>query len=105
MARYPYGEALGRITWLYVVLCPDLALAASQHGQYSTNPRKSHWTVLMCISKYLRGTHDIGVALTLGRVSDSDADVLTGHIDMTLVQDVDDHCSTSSYIFPLGHTV
>ena len=97
MAKYPYGEALGRITWLSVMSHPDLALATSQLGQYSANPGKSHWTALMRIFKCLRGIRDI--ALTLGRVSDSDAGVLTGHTDVTLAQDVDDHHSTSGYIF------
>ena len=57
----------------------------------------------MRIFKYLRGIRDI--VLTLGRVPDPDADVLTGHTDATLVQDVDDHCSTSGYIFQLGDAV
>ena len=57
----------------------------------------------MRIFKYLRGICDI--ALTLGRVSDLDAGVLTGHTDTTLVRDVDNHCSTSGYIFQLGDVV
>ena len=105
MSRYPYRKALGGITWLTVVSRPDLAYAASQLGQYSANPGKTHWKVLMHILKYLRGTHDL--ALTLGRVSDtdSDPDVITGHTDASWARDANDHHSTSSYIFQLGDAV
>ena len=91
------------MTFCHVVSRPDLALATSQLGQYSVNPGKSCWTVLMRIFKCLRGIRDI--ALTLGRVSDSDTGVLTGHTDATLARDVDDHRSTSSYIFQLSDAV
>ena len=57
----------------------------------------------MRIFKYLRGIRDI--ALTLSRVPDPDADVLTGHTDVTLARDVDDHRSTPGYIFQLGDAV
>ena len=102
MWRYPYCKALGGITWLTVMSHPDLTYAASQLGQYSANPSKTHWKVLMCILKYLWGTHNL--ALTLGRVSDadSDPDVITGHTDTSWACDADNHHSTSSYIFQLS---
>ena len=105
MSRYPYCEALGGITWLTVVSHPDLAYAPSQLGQYSANPGKTHWKVLMCILKYLQGTHDL--ALTLGRVSDADSDpnVITGHKDGSWAHDANNHHSTSGYIFQLGNAV
>ena len=105
ISRYPYRKALSGITWLTVVSRPDLAYAASQLGQYSTNPSKTHWKALMCILKYLQGTHDL--ALTLGRVSDadSDPDVITGHTDASWARDADDHRSTSGYIFQLSNVV
>ena len=53
MLRYPYHKALGGITWLAVMSCPDLTYAVSQLGQYSTNPGKTHWKALMRILKYL----------------------------------------------------
>ena len=105
MSRYPYCEALGSITWLTVMSCPDLTYATSQLGQYSANPGKTHWKALMCILKYLQGTQDL--ALTLSRVSDADLDpdVITGHTDTSRACDANDHCSTSGYIFQLGDAV
>ena len=105
MLRYPYREALSGITWLAVMSHPDLAYAASQLGQYSANLGKTHWKALMHILKYLWGTHNL--ALTLGRVSDtdSDPDVITGHTDASWARDADDHRSTSGYIFQLGDAV
>ena len=105
MSRYSYHKALGGITWLTVVSRPDLAYAASQPSQYSTNPGKTHWKALMCILKYLQGTHNL--ALTLSRVSDadSDPDVITGHTDTSWARNTDNHHSTSGYIFQLSNAV
>jgi len=103
MSNYPYREALGGITWLAIVSRPDLAYAASLLGQYSANPGKTHWKALMRVFKYLRGTHDL--ALTLGKVSNADPNILTGHMDANWARDADDHRSTSGYAFQLGDAV
>ena len=100
MAQIPYREILGAITWLAVVSRPDLAFAASYLGQYSTNPGKPHWKALLRVLRYLQGTRTL--ALTLGRVSDADPDVLTGYTDANWARDIDDYRSTSGYLFKLG---
>jgi len=100
MARHPYREVLGAITWLAVVSRPDLAYMSSQLGQYSANPGKPHWKALTQVLCYLKGTQDM--ALTLGKVSNTDPDLLTGHTDASWANDPDNRQSTSGYVFQLG---
>lgn len=38
---------------------PDLAFVTSQLRQYSANPRKARWTVLMRVFRYLKGTRNL----------------------------------------------
>ena len=100
MAKFPYREVLGAITWLAIVSHPDLTFAASYLGQYSANPGKPHWKALQRILLYLCGTRDL--RLTLGCVSNVDPDTLTGYTDANWARDIDDYHSTSGYLFKLG---
>ena len=47
MTKYPYRKILGGITWLAVVLRPDLVFAVSQLSQFSPNPGRKHWNALL----------------------------------------------------------
>ena len=100
MAQFPYREVLGGITWLSVVTCPDLAYAVSQLGQFSANLGKKHWNALLRVLRHIQGTQDL--ALTLGRVSDADPDVLTGYMDTSWARDPNDYSSVLGYVFKLG---
>ena len=79
MAEIPYHEVLSAITWLAVMSCPNLAFAVSYLGQYSVNHSKSHWKALLHILYYLQGICTL--TLTLGCVSNTDLDILTGYMD------------------------
>ena len=100
MVQFPYCKVLGGITWLSVVMCPDLAYAVSQLGQFRANPGKKHWNALLRVLRYIQGTRDL--ALTLGRVSNADPDVLTGYMDASWARNPDNYSSVSGYVFKLG---
>ena len=102
MAETPYREVLGAIIWLTVVSCPNLTFSASYLGQYSVNPGKSHWKALLHILCYLQDTCTL--TLTLGCVSDTDPDILTGYMEANWTHNINDYHSTSDYLFKLNDT-
>ncbi|GJY89675.1 hypothetical protein Tco_0504871 [Tanacetum coccineum] len=55
----PYASALGFI--MYAVRCtkPDVAFAQNIKIRFQQNPRKSHWTAVKTILKYLRNTKEM----------------------------------------------
>ena len=47
MAKYLYCKALSGITWLAMVLHPDLAFVSTYLRKFSANPGKHHWSTFI----------------------------------------------------------
>ena len=43
MKNIPYRELVGALTWLTVVLRPDIAFAATYLARFNANPGLTHW--------------------------------------------------------------
>ena len=75
---------------------PDISFAVGIVSQFSHDPHESHWQASKHIPRYIRGTKFYGIHYTSGDP------YIVGYTDSDWVGDVDDHKSTSRFIFYLG---
>ncbi|XP_071718364.1 secreted RxLR effector protein 161-like [Rutidosis leptorrhynchoides] len=75
---------------------PDIAFIVGKLSRFTSNPNATHWRAVVRVFKYLKGTMDYGITYT-GFPS-----VLEGYSDASWITNVEDHSSTTSWIFLLG---
>ena len=56
-----YREVIGCLLWLSMGTRPDITYAVSQCARYSSDPKPEHWTAVLRILRYLKGTPDYGI--------------------------------------------
>ena len=56
-----YREAIGSLLWLSMDTRPDITFAVSQCARYSSDPKPEHWTAVMRVLRYLKGSPDLGL--------------------------------------------
>ena len=74
----------------------DIAYTVCRLSRYTHNPNREHWTALVRVLKYLRGTMNYGI-LYSGFLA-----VLEGYNDANQITDSNETKFTSDYIFTLG---
>ncbi|KAL0549594.1 hypothetical protein IC582_014080 [Cucumis melo] len=79
---------------------PDILFDVSMLSRFMTNPKRSHWEVGKRVLRYILGTINFGIYYK--KVSES---VLFDFCDSDRGGNVDDHKSTSSYVFSMGSCV
>lgn len=83
MAQSKYAQIIGSLMHLMNFTRPDIAYAVCRLNIYTHNPNKEHWSALMRLMKYLRGTMNSGILYSefpstlegycnANRISDSD---------------------------------
>ncbi|XP_068649615.1 uncharacterized mitochondrial protein AtMg00810-like [Aristolochia californica] len=94
-----YREVVGSLVYLTVTR-PDITHVVHVVSQFVSAPRTTHWTVVIRILLYLRGTvhHD----LLLSSTSDL---VLTSYSDADWAGDPTDRKSTTGYCIILGNSL
>jgi len=75
---------------------PDIPYAAGRLSIYTSNPSTQHWQALKRVLKYLKGTINYGLTY-VGCPS-----VLEGYSDASWITNIEDHSSTSGWVFLLG---
>ncbi|XP_071740160.1 secreted RxLR effector protein 161-like [Rutidosis leptorrhynchoides] len=65
-------------------------------SRFTSNPNATHWHIVVRVFKYLKGTMDYGITYT-GFPS-----VLEGYSDASWITNVEDHSSTTGWIFLVG---
>ena len=75
---------------------PDIAYAVRRLSIYTSNPSTQHWQALKMVLKYLKGTINYGLTY-VGFPS-----VLEGYSDASWITNIEDHSSTSGWVFLLG---
>ncbi|KAK9074856.1 hypothetical protein SSX86_003175 [Deinandra increscens subsp. villosa] len=75
---------------------PDIAYAVGKLSRYTSNPSSHHWQALGRVFKYLKGTIDYRLSY-LGFPS-----VIEGYSDASWITNLEDHSSTSGWVFLLG---
>ncbi|KAK6151926.1 hypothetical protein DH2020_014561 [Rehmannia glutinosa] len=96
VAQSEYAQIIGSLLHLMNFSRPDIAYVVCRLSRYTHNPNRDHWTALVRLMKYLRGTMNYGI-LYSGFPS-----VLEGFSDANWISDSDEIKSTSGYIFTLG---
>ena len=84
---------------MYSMLCtrPDVSLAVSLAGKFSSNPSMDHWTAVKNILKYLKRTKD----MFLFYGGDKEL-VVNGYVDASFNTNPDDCKSQIGYVFILS---
>ena len=95
--RKLYQELEGSLMHLSVQTRPDITYAVNKLGQFSSNPMKEHWTALLRVLRYLKGTPDYG--LVFGTQKNLHLQPWT---DSSWGDDPNDSRSTHGYIFLLA---
>ena len=91
-----YQSAVGSLLYLSMGMRPDITYAVSNVARLCANPSKQHLTVVKCIVHYLKGTTGLGLLYS----KDGSKDCV-GYCDADWAGDIDDHKSTSGYLFNL----
>jgi hypothetical protein len=105
MSGKPFRELVGSLNYISTKTRPDIMHALQQVSQFMSNPGKAHWTALLRILRYLKGTMDLGITF------DSQNDLLKGYFgeapsaacftDSDWANDLDKRKSVGGYAFIL----
>ena len=63
--HFHYRSVIGKLNYLEKSTRPDIAYAVHQCARFSADPKVDHAQVLKWLGRYLRGTSDKGIFLTL----------------------------------------
>ena len=61
MSHVPYSSAVGSLMYAMVYTRPDIAHVVGVLSRFMSKSGKEHWTTVMRILIYLRGTSDCGL--------------------------------------------
>ncbi|KAK8277347.1 hypothetical protein V6Z12_D10G260900 [Gossypium hirsutum] len=75
---------------------PDIAYAIGKLSRYTNNPSSLHWQALNRVLRYLKKTINYGLCYN------GYPPVLEGYSDASWITSLEDHASTSGWIFILG---
>src|SRR4051794_20580211 len=93
---------------MYLMLSsrPDISAAINKVAQFSCSYDNTHWTAVKRIIRYVKGTIDFALELGgLSRGPNVERIILTGSCDADWAGDLNDHWSTSGYVFLLNDHV
>ena len=91
-----YSRAIGCLMYAMISTRPDIAFAVGKLSRYTSNPSALHWQALGRVFQYLKGTMNYGLTYS-GYPS-----VLEGYSDASWINNMEDHSSTSGWVFLLG---
>ncbi len=94
-----FQSALGALMYLMLGTRPDIAYTVAALGRHAANPGVEHQHALDRLFRYLRGTSNYKLVYQHGV---TDGDDLVGYVDADWGSDVNDHKSTSGYVFKLA---
>ncbi|XP_071740937.1 secreted RxLR effector protein 161-like [Rutidosis leptorrhynchoides] len=96
VSQLEYSRAIGCLMYDMTSTYPDIAFIVGKLSRFTSNPNAIHWRVVVRAFKYLQGAMDYGITYT-GFPS-----VLEGYLDASWITNVEDHSSTTGWIFLLG---
>lgn len=96
VSQLEYSRAIGCLMYAMISTRPDIAYAVGKLSRYTSNPSSHHWQAINRVFKYLKGTMDYGLTYS-GYPS-----VLEGYSDASWINNLEDHSSTSGWVFLLG---
>ncbi|XP_071709085.1 secreted RxLR effector protein 161-like [Rutidosis leptorrhynchoides] len=75
---------------------PDIAFAVGKLSRFKSNSGSHHWQVVNRVFKYLKLTKDFSITYT------EFPSILEGYSDASWITNVEDHSTTTDWIFLLG---
>jgi len=96
VTQLEYSKVIGCLMYAMTCIRPDIAYDVGRLSRYTSNPSREHWHAVKRVLKYLKET--MNYCLTYS----GDSSILEGYTDASWVTYVEDHASTSGWIFNLG---
>ncbi|CAM8928979.1 unnamed protein product [Rhodiola kirilowii] len=96
VSQLEYSQVIGCLMYAMTSTRPDIAYAVGKLSRYTSNPSTHHWEAIRRVLKYLKGTMNYGLVY-VGFPS-----VLEGYTDASWITNLEDHSSTSGWVFLLG---
>lgn len=96
VSQLEYSQVVGCLMYAMTSTRPDIAYAVGRLSRYTSNPSTHHWQAIRRVLKYLKGTINYGLSY-VGFPS-----VLEGYSDASWITNIEDHSSTSGWVFLLG---
>lgn len=95
-SQLEYSRAIGCLMYVMVSTRLDRAYVVGRISRYTSNPSSHHWQAVSRVFKYLKGTMNYGLTYS-GYPS-----VLEGYSDISCINNLEDHSSTSGWVFLVG---
>nr|KAJ0221909.1 hypothetical protein LSAT_V11C200058740 [Lactuca sativa] len=96
VSQLEYSRAIGCLMYAMISTRPDIAYAVGRLSRYTSNPSSHHWQAVSRVFKYLKGTMNYGFTYS------EYPSVLEGYSDASWINNLEDHSSTSGWVFLLG---
>ncbi|CAM8930985.1 unnamed protein product [Rhodiola kirilowii] len=96
VSQLEYSKVIGCLMYVMTSTRPDIAYAVGKLSRYTSNPSTQHWEAIKRVLKCLKGTMNYGLVYA-GFPS-----VLEGYTDASWITNLEDHSSTSGWVFLLG---
>ncbi|CAM8892736.1 unnamed protein product [Rhodiola kirilowii] len=96
VSQLEYSQVIGCLMYAMTSTRPGIAYAVGKLSRYTSKPSTQHWEAIRRVLKYLKGTMNHGLVYT-GFPS-----VLEGYTDAGWITNLEDHSSTSGWVFLLG---
>nr|KAJ0200602.1 hypothetical protein LSAT_V11C600333090 [Lactuca sativa] len=96
VSQLKYSRAIGCLMYAMISTRPDIAYAMGRLSRYTSNPSSHHWQAVSRVFRYLKGTMNYGLTYS-GYPS-----VLEGYLEASWINNLEDHSSTSGWVFLLG---
>ncbi|CAM8917015.1 unnamed protein product [Rhodiola kirilowii] len=96
VSQLEYSQVIGCLMYAMTSTRPDIAYVVGKLSRYTSNPSTHHWEAIRRVLKYLKGTMNHGLTYA------SFPSVLEGYTDASWITNLEDHSSTSGWVFLLG---
>ncbi|KAG8482909.1 hypothetical protein CXB51_024232 [Gossypium anomalum] len=94
-----YASLVGCLMYIMTCTIPNIASVVGKLSRYTSNPSSLHWQALNKVLRYLKKTINYGLCYN------GYPPVLEGYSDASWITSLEDHASTSGWIFILGRGV
>ncbi|KAD5961709.1 hypothetical protein E3N88_13182 [Mikania micrantha] len=96
VSQLEYSRVIGSLMYAMISTRPDIAFAVGKLSRYTSNPSSNYWQALNRVLRYLKGTMNYGLNYTRF------PSILEGYSDASWITNMEDHSSTSGWVFLLG---
>ncbi|KAL0373332.1 UNVERIFIED_CONTAM: Retrovirus-related Pol polyprotein from transposon TNT 1-94 [Sesamum radiatum] len=94
--KLEYSKVIGCLMYAMTSTRPDIAYAVEKLSRFTSNPSTHHWQAIRRVLKYLKKIMYYGLSYS------GFPFILEGYSDASWITNVEDHSSTSGWIFLLG---